>query len=350
MDYRNKVRAVSLWFALAGVLVVAACSRGGRGDGQGLGAERVRVGYLPNVTHAQPMIGLQRGIFQERLGQVRIDVRLFNAGPSVIEALFGGAVDIAYVGPGPAVNGYIRSEGQALRVVAGAVSGGASLVVRADAGIEGPQDLAGKRIASPQLGNSQDIALRVYLAEHGLKPRERGGSVRVIPVKNADILSLFLRKELDGAWVPEPWATRLVKEAQGRILVDERELWPEGKFSTALVIVRKRFLDEHPELVRRWLEAHVEVTRWIDDHPEEARAIVGEEMKRLTGVTLGDEVIAQSFSRLRFVYEPLTESVEATGRRLFSLGFLDSEPDLATLMELGPLNAVLTGLGLPSAN
>ena len=350
MKCEKKRRSVGRWLVPAVTLIAAACGGGGISDGQGSEAERVRVAYLPNLSHAQPMIGLQRGTFQEWMGQVSIEERVFNAGPSIIEAIFGGAVDIAYVGPVPAVNGYIRSEGQALRVIAGAVSGGASLVVRSDSGIEGPEGLAGKRIASPQLGNSQDIALRSYLADHGLKSRERGGSVRVIPAKNPDILSLFLRKELDGAWVPEPWATRLVEEAQGRILMDERELWPEGKFSTALLIVRKRFLDEHPQLVGRWLEAHVEVTRWIDDHPEEAQGVVKEEISRLIGVTLEDEVIAQSFSRLLFVYEPLAESVEIMGLRLFTLGFIRSEPDLTALMDLAPLNDVLAGLTLPSVN
>ncbi len=333
--------------SLALVAIVTACGTSAGNASPAPQAKAVRVAYFPNITHVQPLVGLRNGVFQKELGSVEIQSKVFNAGPSEIEALFAGEIDIGYTGPSPAVNGYIQSRGQALRVVAGAVGGGASLVVRSDSGINGPKDLAGKRVASPQLGNTQDIALRSYLLQNGLKPKEQGGSVEVIPISNPDILSLFLRKELDGAWVPEPWATRLAKEAGGRVFLDEKDLWPGGKFATTVVIVRKAFLDQQPELVRRWLKAHVEVTRWVNEHPQEARGIVQAEIARLTGAKLDDQTMAGAYSKLSVSYEPLTDTVRTAADRAFALGFLGSaKPNLDTLFDFVPLDQVLPDLKL----
>jgi NitT/TauT family transport system substrate-binding protein len=192
----------------------------------------LRLGYFPNINHAQGVIGIGDGSFQKTLGDnITLETYVFNAGPSAIESLLAGRLDATYIGPNPAINGYVVSNGQADRIIAGATSGGASFVVRNDSGVNSEQDLGGKKFASPQLGNTQDIALRNYLTDNGYNTIENGGNVTVLPIANADILTTLLKKEIDGAWVPEPWATRLVNEAGGKILVDERDLWPpEGKF------------------------------------------------------------------------------------------------------------------------
>src|SRR5947209_10020807 len=191
------------------------------------GAETViRVGAFPNITHAQAMVGKNNGWFEKAMGpQVKIDWKSFNAGPSAIEALFAGAIDMTYIGPNPAISGYVRSNGEALRIVAGATSGGAALVVRSDSGIQKPEDFHGKKIGSPQMGNTQDVALRAWLKANGMKTTDKGGDVQVIPLANPDQLTLFLKRELDGAGAPDTWATRLIKEGNGRLFLDERDLW-----------------------------------------------------------------------------------------------------------------------------
>ena len=198
----------------------------------------VRIGYFANITHAQALVGKANGTFEKRMG-VKIDWKGFNAGPTAMEALLSGALDIAYVGPNPAVNAYLRSGGKALRVISGACSGGAALVVHRESGVTRPADLKGKRVASPELGNTQDVALRHWLATQGLKPNR---DVKVLPVKNSEIMLLFQQKQIAAAWVPEPWVSRLVAEAGGTIMVDERSLWPEGRFTTAVVVVSGAFL------------------------------------------------------------------------------------------------------------
>ncbi|KKT74540.1 MAG: sulfate ABC transporter substrate-binding protein [Candidatus Peregrinibacteria bacterium GW2011_GWA2_44_7] len=194
---------------------------------------KVRIGHFPNITHAQALVGHANGLFEKNLGPVEWSI--FNAGPSVIEALFAGQIDIAYIGPSPAINGYVKSQGDALRVVAGAASGGAALVVRAGSGIEKPADFHGKKIASPQLGNTQDVALRSWLKGQGLKLKEIGGDVQVFPVSNADQVTLFLKGEIDGAWTVEPWVSILEKTAGGKVFLDEASLWSEGKYATTVL-------------------------------------------------------------------------------------------------------------------
>jgi NitT/TauT family transport system substrate-binding protein len=185
----------------------------------------LRIGYFPNINHAQAVIGLGRGDFQNALGDnVQVTTQIFNAGPSAIEALFANQIDVTYIGPNPAINGYVQSNGEALRIISGAASGGAVFVVRNDSGINSPQDLANKKFATPELGNTQDIALRNYLLDNGLNTIEKGGNVEVLTAKNPDIVTLFLTKQIDGAWVPEPWGETLVNEGGGRIFVDEREM------------------------------------------------------------------------------------------------------------------------------
>ncbi len=331
----------------AALLVVAALAAGcARVPGPGTVA--LRVGYFPNITHAQAVVGVADGTFRRALGEsVELQARVFNAGPSAIEALFAGQIDLTYVGPNPAINGYVRSNGEALRIVAGATSGGAVLVVRADSPIRTPADFRGKRIASPQLGNTQDVALRRWLQQQGLQPRERGGATEVMPVANPDILTLFQKKELDAAWVPEPWGARLVHEAGGRVFLDERTLWPAGRFVTAHVVARTAFLQAHPDVVRRWLEAHVELTRRFTADPASARLGLNDEIERLTGKRFSPEVLVDAWSRMTVTWDPVRDSLAQSADAAFRLGFLgDTPPRLDGIYDLRLLNEVLRAKGL----
>jgi len=310
-------------------------------------ANTIRVGAFPNVTHAQAMVGKANGWFEKAMGpQVKVQWTSFNAGPSAIEALFAGAIDMTYVGPNPAINGYVRSNGEALRVVAGAASGGASLIVRNDSGIQKPEDFHGKRVASPQFGNTQDVALRNWLRNHGMQTTDKGGDVQIVPMANPDQLTLFLKKELDAAWAPEPWATRLIHEGNGRLLVDERTLWPDGQFVIGLLVVNTKFLNRHPDLVKNWIRAHVELTGWINSHPSEAKQLLNQQIQVETGKALPPIVLDEAFARLQVTYDPLHTALNTAAQQAFTDGFLGRQmPDLSRLYDLSLLNQVLAEKG-----
>ena len=316
----------------------------------------LRIGYFPNLNHAQAVIGLQQeGDFQRILNAnnsngndgVKIESFVFNAGPSAIEALFGGQIDVAYVGPNPAINGYLASGGQGIRIISGVASGGASFVVRNDSGIESVKDLEGKKFASPQLGNTQDVALRKYLMDNGFKTTEKGGNVTVVPITPADILTLMLKKEIDGAWVPEPWATRLVKEANGKIFVDERELWPpDGKFVTANIIARTDYLKENPDIIKQLLQAHIDKTVWINENKEQAITTFNGALKKITGQTIPEDEIRDALMRLELTYDPIKESLFKMADNAYELGYLGnggSKMDLSNIFDLTLLNDILSG-------
>ena len=316
----------------------------------------LRIGYFPNLNHAQAVIGLQQeGDFQRILKAnnsngndgVKIESFVFNAGPSAIEALFGGQIDVAYVGPNPAINGYLASGGQGIRIISGVASGGASFVVRNDSGIESMKDLGGKKFASPQLGNTQDVALRKYLMDNGFKTTENGGNVTVVPITPADILTLMLKMEIDGAWVPEPWATRLVKEANGKIFVDERELWPpDGNFVTANIIARTDYLKENPDIIKRLLQAHIDKTVWINENKEQAITTFNGALKKITGKTIPEDEIRDALMRLEFTYDPIKESLLKMADNAYELGYLrngGSKMDLSNIFDLTILNDILSG-------
>jgi len=307
----------------------------------------IRVGAFPNITHSQAMVGKANGAFEKAMGpNVKIDWRTFNAGPAAIEALFAGAIDMTYIGPNPTISGYVRSNGEALRVIAGAGSGGAALVVRSDSGIQKPEDFHGKKVASPQLGNTQDVALRSWMKTKGLKSVDKGGDVQVIPLANPDQLTLFLKKELDAAWAPEPWATRLIREGNGRLFIDERTLWPDGQFVCANLIVSAKFLRAHPDVVKSWLRAHVELTDWINGHLPEAKRILNQQIQKETGKALPDAVMDEAFSRVQVTYDPLCSSLLTSAKAAFDAGFLGRQmPDLSRLCELPLLNQVLSEKG-----
>jgi NitT/TauT family transport system substrate-binding protein len=303
----------------------------------------IRVGAFPNITHPQAMVGKANGWFEKAMGPgVKIEWKSFNAGPSAMEALLANAIDMTYVGPNPAINGYVRSNGEALRIIAGATSGGAALVVRGDSGITRPADFHGKRIASPQLGNTQDVALRAWLKANGLKTRDKGGDVEVMPVANPDQLTLFLNKQIDAAWAPEPWASRLVHDANGKIYLDERSIWPNGQFLTTELVASTKFLQSHPDLTQKWLRAHVEVTEWINQHPSEAKQLLNQQIQKETGKALAPAVLDDSLSRLQVTYDPLRGALFRAAHLAFDAGFLGRQmPDLSHLYDLNLLNKVL---------
>ena len=308
----------------------------------GLAEGEIRIGFFPNLTHAQALVGFSRGDFQRALEPLRVVPRPLNAGPHAIEALLVGELDLVYVGSGPAINAFARSGGRALRVVGGVASGGAALVVRKDSGIMSAGDLSGTTLATPAIGNTQDISLRTFLRENGLKPRERGGKVRVVSMANPEILNLMRRGDVHGAWVPEPWATRLVHEAGGRRLIDERDLWPDGRFASAVLVASQTVLGERPDVVKQFLRAHVEVTRWIVAHPEEAQEQVNQELARLLGQPLPIGILEEAFTRLEVTYDPIEDTLLQAAGRAQRLGFLGSHHvEVAQILDLSLLHDVL---------
>jgi NitT/TauT family transport system substrate-binding protein len=303
----------------------------------------IRVGYFPNITHAQALVGRAGGQFDKALGTgVQMEWKPFNAGPAAVEALFAGAIDITYIGPNPAVMGYVRSEGEAVRLIAGAASGGAALVVREGAAIQNISDFRGKKIATPQQGNSQDVALRAWLHASGLKTMDKGGDVEVLPINNAYQYTLFLKGELDAAWSPEPWASRLIHEAGGRMFLDERDKWPNHEFASTVLIVRPKFLKEHPDLVKSFLRAHLELTDWINSNPDQAKLIINQQLKKETGKPLKQAVLDDAFSRIKVTYDPIRSSLVTSTQEAFEAGFLGhKQPDISGLYDLTLLNEVL---------
>jgi NitT/TauT family transport system substrate-binding protein len=250
---------------------------------------------------------------------------------------------VAYVGPNPTINGYIVSDGKALKTISGASSGGAVFVVRNDSGIQSTKDFANRKFASPQLGNTQDVSLRKYLLENGYKTKENGGNVQVISAKSSDIFTLMLKKQIDGAWVPEPWGAKLVKEANARIFVDERIMWPGGKFVTALIISRIDYLRDNPGIIMKLL---VDETNWINHHKAEAMQAFNTELKKLTGHTIAIEELQQASSRIDFTYDPLKQSLFKSANDAFEIGFLKKPPNLVGIYDLTLLNKVLNQKGL----
>jgi len=344
----RKLTIAALVITLAAVIVHTPVI----GYAQAQGATKfLRIGYFPNINHAQAVIGFGSGEFENEFGSnIEVQPYIFNAGSSAIQALLANRIDATYVGPGPAVNGYVASLGKDLRIISGAASGGAVFVVRKDSGINSPKDFANKVFASPQLGNTQDIALRNYLHTKGYQTKDNGGNVTVISTDNPTILTLFLKKQVDGAWVPEPWGAKLVNEAGGRILVDERTLWPpDGKFVTANMVARTDYLQQNPDVVKKLLAANVNETSWINNHTDAAIKAFNIEFKKLTGKTLAENELRQSWSRIQFTYDPLKLSLFQGANSAYDLGFLAKgkpRPDVSGIYDLTILNEVLKEKGL----
>jgi NitT/TauT family transport system substrate-binding protein len=332
---------------LAVLLLVAACGGGDDDDGDGTAASTdavtLRLGVFPNVTHATGLVGIGTGMFERALGTNELKISYFNAGPEASEALLSGAIDATYIGPNPAINAFAQSDGKAIRVIAGATSGGAFLVTTPE--ITSAEQLKGRKIATPQLGNTQDVALRAWLEGEGIATdTSGGGDVSILPQANSDTLTAFKAGDIDGAWVPEPWATRLIQEGGGKVLVDERDLWPDGDYVTTHLIVRTDFLDDHPDVVKQLLEGHVEATAFVNDNAAESKAAVNEQIETATGKALDAKVLDAAWENLRFTDDPIASSLQTSADDAISLGLLD-DVDLDGIYRLDLLNEVLTAKG-----
>lgn len=315
----------------------------------------IRVGHFPNITHAQAVIahGLSRqgkGWFEERLGpNVEIQWFVYNAGPTSMEAMFTQAIDLTYVGPSPAINAHLRAKGEEIRIVAGSCSGGAALVVQPDGRIKTDADFKRRKVATPQLGNTQDVAARAWLRSKGLRITLTGGDAQVIPTPNPDQLALFHKGNIDAVWTVEPWVSRLVLEAKGTVHLDESALWPEtgGKYVTTHLVSGVRFLTDHPHLLKKWIAAHVELTRWANANPDEAKRQLNEELRAETTKPLPQKTLDRAWQRLELTHDPVRGSLLKSANDAHRIGFLKQKPDLSRIYDLRLLNEVLRGLALP---
>ncbi|MFE6996621.1 ABC transporter substrate-binding protein [Microbacterium sp. NPDC057659] len=299
----------------------------------------LRLGYFANVTHAPALVGVSEGILQDELGDTKLKTEVFNAGPAAVEALSAGAIDAAYIGPNPAINTFIQSGGESANVIAGATSGGAALVVSDK--ISDVSDLKGKTLATPQLGNTQDVALRSWLADEGLKTSvSGGGDVNITPTENAQTLTLFQDGKVDGAWLPEPWVSRLVVDAGAKVLVDEKDLWKDGNFPTTVLLVRKDFAKEHPEAVDELLAGHIASVQWLDDNPDKAPAVINGALEDATGKGLSDEVLARALQNVTFTVDPHAETFEKLVSNGLAAG-TQKKGSIDGLFDLRALNAQL---------
>jgi NitT/TauT family transport system substrate-binding protein len=308
-------------------------------------ADTVRLGYFANVTHAPAIVGVEQGLFQQKLGDTKLETSTFNAGPEAVEALFADALDITFIGPNPAINAFAQSDGEAIRIVSGSTSGGAFLVVNQD--INSPEDLEGKTLATPQLGNTQDVALRAWLKEEGYSTDTAGGGdVSIKPQANADTLSAFQSGDIDGAWVPEPWATRLIQEGNGKVLVDEADLWPNGQFVTTHVIVRTKFLEQYPGTVKAILEGELAALDFIASNPTEAKTVTNAGIERITDKPLPQQVIDASWENLEFTADPVAASLVKSAEDAVAAGLLEPV-ELDGIYDLAILNEILVAASKP---
>lgn len=356
------VRSRARWLGvavvvLASVVVAAACGSSGGGastaatSGGSSGTlalssdpVTVRLGYFPNITHAPALVGVQEGLFKAALpANVTLETKTFNAGPAAVEALFGDALDITYVGPNPTINAFQKSNGEAVRIVAGSTSGGAYFVVNPS--INGAADLKGKTVATPQLGNTQDVALRAWLKSQGLSSdTSGGGDVSIKPQENADTLTAFKAGDIAGAWVPEPWATRLVQEGGGKVLVDEKTLWPEGQYVTTQIIVRTPFLNQHPDVVQAILSGHLAALDAIQNDPAGSQKAANDAIEAATQKRLPDKVISAAWKNLEFTYDPISSSLAKAAQDAVDAGTL-KDVKLEGIYSLDILNNLLIAQG-----
>jgi len=284
---------------------------------------KIRISYFPNIGHAIPIVGIEKGFFQESIGdQTTIETRVFDSGPQAIESLFANSIDVAYVGPGPAINGFLNSENHNVKILAGAASGGASFIVHPNSEINSVSDFAGKKIAAPQIGNTQDVSLRNYLSENGLKPAEKGGSVIVYNISNPDIYTLFVKGDIDGAWVAEPWATILETELGGKRLFHEEELWPNKEFASVLLIGNVNYIEKNPTIITNFLQSHHETVTWINTNPVETRIIFNDFLNSYLGQPLSDDVVDIALSNLEITADPKPDSVFSFAEKADALGYL----------------------------
>jgi NitT/TauT family transport system substrate-binding protein len=308
-------------------------------------AAELKLGYFGNITHAPALVGVNEGFIEKNLGTTKLSTQVFNAGPAAVEALNAGAIDATYIGPNPAINSFVKSNGESISIIAGAASGGAQLVVKPE--IKTAADLKGKTLASPQLGGTQDVALRAWLGKQGYKTNpDGGGDVAINPTENAQTLKLFQNGKLDGAWLPEPWASRLVLQAGARVLVDEKDLWDgaetgkPGEFPTTILIVNKKFAAEHPETVQALLQGHVEAVQWLNDTPAAEKATkVNAALKDVAGKALAQDVIDRSLRNILFTVDPLAGAFKKLLQDGVDAG-TTKQADINGIFDLTALNGV----------
>lgn len=326
MPVRSSIRRA----ALALVAALGASATGAPSD------KPVRLGYFANVTHAQAVLGVSSGDFAKAVAPAPLETKTFNAGPSLIEALFAGEIDIGYVGPSPAINAHAQSKGEGLRIVAGAAANGVVIVAREGAGITTLADLKGKRIATPQMGNTQDVSARHYL----VKTLGQANASNVLPVPNAEQAAMMARGQIDAAWAVEPWGARLEAEAGAKVIGEEKDLWPGAEFTLTLIVVSPRFLKERPEAVEALLRAH---SAWTSKLAADAQAQAGpmaDALKGLTGKNLSQDIIARALSRVKFTDEPLEDSLKTFAQWAFDLGFVRQPPRLKGLVDRSLLDKI----------
>ena len=283
---------------------------------------KIRIAYFPNIGHAVPIVGIENGFFEKGIGDTEIETRVFDSGPQVIESLFANSIDVAYVGPGPAINGFLNSENHNVNILSGAASGGASFIVHPNSEIHSAADFAGKKIAAPQIGNTQDVSLRHYLSENGLKTAEKGGSVVVYNIPNPDTYTLFVKGEIDGAWVAEPWATILETDLDGKRLFHEEELWNDNQFASVLLIANSDYIEKNPKIISNFISSHHKTVSWINEHPTETRIVFNNFLDSYLGQSLSDDVVDIALSNLEITSDPISDSILLFAEKADALGYL----------------------------
>jgi NitT/TauT family transport system substrate-binding protein len=314
-------QTLPLWLGLALLFPLAqGCDKDKNATPSTAANQEVRLGYFANVTHAQAVLGVSGGSFEKAIAPAKLSTKVFNAGPSLIEALFAGEIDIGYVGPGPALNAHAKSRGEKVRIIAGSAANGVLIVARKDSGINSLADLAGKRIATPQLGNTQDISARHYLSTE-LRQKDLNN---ILPIANSEQAALMTRGEIDAAWAPEPWGSRLIVEGNARLLAEEKDLWPGKQFSLTLVVTTPEFLAKHPDLVEKMLTVHVRLTRWLNSAPQTWATPLDQALKQLTGKSLPPGLVASSMNYVRFTEEPLDQTLTTMNQWAYDLKLINS--------------------------
>jgi NitT/TauT family transport system substrate-binding protein len=327
--------------AALGVAALVAAGCAGSAERARGSAEVLRLGIFPNLTHAPGYVALGQGIFDRVMGNTEVEITVFNSGTDAGEALLAGSIDATYIGPGPATNLFVQSRGS-VAVISGAVSGGAGMVVRRGAGIGDPQDLVGKRIAVPDIGNTQDIALRTWLEENGLKAEDEGGEVRVVPVDNPELPQLFRAGQLDAAWEPEPYPSLLIEQGLAEPFLDEATLWPDGRFVTTHLLVSRIYMEAHPQVVSQLVEANVEALTFMQESPDEAKATAQAQLIEAGAPSLDQAVVDAAWDKLEFTWDPIAASLEKGAQDAYNLGYLDEAPqDILDIYRLDPLNSIL---------
>ena len=325
---------------VVGATALTACSSSGSASSE----PTLRLGYFANLTHALPVLGVSNGQIQQALGSTKLETQTFNAGPAAIEALNSGAIDATFIGPNPAISAWTQSNGTSIKIISGATSGGAEFVVKPEITASN-ESLKGKTFATPQLGNTQDVALRYWLKQKGLSaPKEGGGDVNVAPQENAQTLDLFKQGQIDGGWLPEPWASRLVQEGGGKVLVNEKDLWPGGQFVTTHLVVSQSFSEKNPEQVKALLQGVVNTEATVQANPAKAKTDVNAALKTLTGKALDDVVLARAWDNLKITVDPIATSLKTDLDHAVEVG-ISKPADLNGIYDLSILNSILTSAG-----